>query len=162
MFRGWLMIIYTPTPNLTREGWFIFLQDFRYWLWMKNDSHLRSGPMFAFHNLIQFKMWISGTLACTALHGASSRGCILYIFLWNGCVQCVLCSVAFSAQKFYFFYKQWTNVTRKGKEINHNKSLKIKSLNNNKSLTLHHLSQCSIFLFSSLTKLPHSARLATD
>ena len=39
----------------------------------------------------------------------------------------------------------------KGKEINHNKSLKIKSLNNNKSLTLHHLSQFSIFLFSSLT-----------
>ena len=114
MFRGWLMIIYTPTPNLTREGWFIILhQDFlRYWLWMKNDPHLRSRLMFAFQNLIQFKMWISGTQACCTAR-SYSKGCILYIFLWNGCVQCVLCSVAFSAQKFYFFFKQWTNVTRK-------------------------------------------------
>ena len=36
--------------------------------------------MFAFHNLIQFKMWISGTLACTALHGAKAKDAFFIFF----------------------------------------------------------------------------------
>ena len=140
MLRGWLMIIYTPTPNLTREGWFILHQDFlRYWLWMKNDPHLRS--MFAFQNLIQFKMWISGTQACCTARAKDA----FFIFFFEMVAFNVFCVLLlFLHRNSISFSSNEPMSQEKVKKINHNKSLEIKSLNNNKSLTLHHLSQFSI------------------